>query len=293
MVEPTDDGPVTSRIPFFDRPTLGKTVLVIVGYLAYYLLVGRAIDAVFGDEIDKDDVLATGAGVFFAFVLPIAIGAVTLLGFAAAIGRLRSIFARRTPAGRPWMWIGPALALTAVVGHVAATDWNSWRPEQLLLIALLGICVGLAEELATRGLAVDLLRGAGHCERFVMVVSSLLFALMHVSNLLSGMKPGTVLLTVVYTFGFGVCMYLVMRLTGTIWSAIALHAVTDPTTMFASGGVDEAVAHHAGGWSVLASTATVLMVVFAFVAVFLVREDRRGTADPAALSGGGGAACRR
>ncbi|MCX4780330.1 CPBP family intramembrane glutamic endopeptidase [Streptomyces sp. NBC_01264] len=293
MAHPVDDGPVTSRRGFFDRPTLGKAVLVIAGYLAYYLLVGRAIGAVFGDEVDQDDVLATGASIFFALVLPIAIGAVTLLGFSAAIGRLRSVFARRTAVGRPWMWIGPALALIAVVGHAAATDWSIWRPEQILLIALLGVCVGLAEELATRGLAVELLRGAGHSERFVMVVSSLLFALMHGSNVLSGMKVGTVLVTVVYTFGFGVCMYLVMRLTGTIWSAIVLHALTDPTTIFSSGGVDEAVTPHTGGWSLLASTATILMVVFACVAVFLVRGDRPGRADSPGLSDGGGAACRR
>ncbi|MFE9563668.1 CPBP family intramembrane glutamic endopeptidase [Streptomyces sp. NPDC006487] len=293
MVQPVDDGPVTSRTGFFDRPTPGKAVLVIVGYLAYYLLVGLAIGAVFGDEVDQGDVLATAASIFFALVLPIAIGAATLLGFAAAIGRLRPVFGRRTAWGRPWMWIGPALALIAVVGHAAATDWSDWRPEQLLLIALLGVCVGLAEELATRGLAVELLRGAGRSERFVMVVSSLLFALMHLTNMLSGMKVGTVLITVVYTFGFGVCMYLVMRLTGTIWAAIALHAVTDPTTILASGGIDEAVAHHTGGWSVLSSAATILMVVFSFVAVFLVREDRRGRADAAGLSGGGAAAGRR
>ncbi|MER5487829.1 type II CAAX endopeptidase family protein [Streptomyces sp. NPDC002812] len=295
MVQPVDedDGPDTSRRGFFDRPSLAKAVLVIVGYLAYYLLVGRAIGAVFGDEVDEDDVLATGASIFFALVLPIAIGAVTLLGFTAAIGRLRSVFRRRPAVGRPWMWIGPALALLAVVGHAAATDWSGWRPEQLVLIALLGLCVGLAEELATRGLAVRLLHDAGHSERFVMVVSSLLFALMHVTNVLSGMKVSTVLVTVVYTFGFGVCMYLVMRLTGTIWSAIALHAVTDPTTIFASGGVDEAVTQHTGGWSALASTATILMVVFAFVAAFLVRGGRRGRTDSPGLSDGGGAAFRR
>lgn len=279
MVQRVDGGPVV--VPgrgFFERPTLGKAVLVIAGYLAYYLLVGLAVGAVFGDEVDKDNVLATGAGIFFGLVLPIGIGAVTLVGFTAFIGRLRSVFGRQPAAGRPWMWIGPGLVLIAVVSHAAATDWSTWRPEQILLLALLGVCVGLAEELATRGLAVQMLRGAGHSERFVMVVSSLLFALMHVINLLSGMKASTVLLTVVYTFGFGVCMYLVMRLTGTIWSAIVLHALTDPTTFLASGGVDEAVTDHTGGWSLLASAATILMIAFSLVAVFLVREDRRAPA---------------
>lgn len=246
-----------------------------VAYLAYYLLVGRIIGAVFGREVDQGDLLSTGAGIFFGLVLPIAVGAVTLVGFAATIGWLRRIFRLQDVAGRrPWMWVGPALVIAAIVSHAAGTRWSSWQPEQIALIALLGLCVGLAEELVTRGLAVQMLRGAGRSERFVMGVSSLLFALMHMTNMLSGMKVSTVLVTVVYAFGFGVCMYLTMRVTGTIWAAIALHAFTDPTTLLAGGGVDEAVTGQTGAWSLLAAAVTILMIVFSLVAVFLVRGNR-------------------
>ncbi|MFD6889371.1 CPBP family intramembrane glutamic endopeptidase [Streptomyces sp. NPDC059957] len=229
--------------------------------------------------MSKDNVLATGASIFFGLVLPIAIGAVTLLGFTASIGWLRSVFGRQTVRGRGWMWIGPALVVTAIVCHAASTDWSIWQPEQVVLIAVLGVCVGLAEELATRGLVVQTLRGAGHSERFVMVVSSLLFALMHVTNVLSGMKWSTVFLTVIYTFGFGVCVYLTMRVTGTVWAAIALHALTDPTTSLAGGGVDKTVTDQTGGWSVLASAVTIIMIAFSVVAVFLLRGSRRTTVD--------------
>ncbi|MGW4234352.1 CPBP family intramembrane glutamic endopeptidase [Streptomyces sp. NPDC004980] len=275
MTQRVDDGPVAPLRGFFERPTAGKAVLVTGGYLAYYLLVGLAVSALFGDEIGTGNVLASGAGIFFGLVLPIGIGALTLLGFTASIGRLRRVFGRQEAAGPLWMWIAPALVVIAVVSHTADIGWSDWRPEQIALLALLGVCVGLAEELATRGLAVQMLSGAGHSERFVMVVSSLLFSLMHAVNVLTGMKVSTVLLTVVYTFGFGVCMYLTMRVTGTIWAAIILHGLTDPTTFLASGGVDEAVTNRAGGWSVLGTAATVLMIVFSLVAVFLIRGARR------------------
>lgn len=264
---------------FFERPTVWKAVVVTVAYLAYYLLVGLVLGAVFGDEVDKDDLLSTGASIFFALVLPIAVGAVTLVGFTASIGWLGRVFGRQDVTGRrPWMWAGPVLVIAAIVGHAAAIDWSRWRPEQIALIALLGVCVGLAEELMTRGLVVQMLRGAGRSERFVMGVSSLLFALMHMVNLLSGMKASTVLVTLVYTFGFGVCMYLTMRVTGTIWAAVFLHACTDPTTVLASGGVDEAVTGQSGAWSLLASAATILMIVFSLVALFLVRGKRTAPA---------------
>ncbi|MFB7587385.1 CPBP family intramembrane glutamic endopeptidase [Streptomyces sp. NPDC056169] len=275
MTQQTGERRPASRVRrFFDRPTTAKAVLVVAVYLVFYLLVGQLVSVLFGDDIDTDDVLGTGASIFFGLVLPIAIGAAALVGLTAAAGWLRDVFGRQRVRGRGWMWIAPALVLLAVVGHVGATDWSTWDADRIALILLVGVCVGVAEELATRGVVVRMLRGAGHPERFVMVVSSALFALMHVVNLLSGMAAATVLATVVYTFAFGTCMYLSMRVTGTIWTAIVLHAITDPTTFLAAGGVGEGVTGGSGGWSLLTAAVTVLMVVFALVAVFLVRDDR-------------------
>ncbi|MFE5792921.1 hypothetical protein ACFQ8C_10110 [Streptomyces sp. NPDC056503] len=53
-------------------------------------------------------------------------------------------------------------------------------------------------------------------------------------------------------------------------AAIALHALTDPTSFLAAGGVDEAVTPQSGGvWSPLTLDSAILMVL-ALVAVFLV-----------------------
>lgn len=263
---------------FFERAAAWKALLVIVGYLVYYVLVAQVVGAVFGDEIDTDDVLATATSIFFALVLPIALGAVGLVGFAASLGWLRELFAPQPVRGRRWMWIAPVLVGAAIVGHLAATDWAAWTSGEVVLILLLGLCVGVAEELATRGLAVKILRDAGHRERFVMVVSSALFALMHLINLLAGMELSTVVATVGYTFGFGVCMYLTMRVTGTIWAAIVLHACTDPSTFLSTGGLDEAVSDQTGGWSLFAAAATALMILFGLVAIVLVRDDESAPA---------------
>lgn len=84
---------------------------------------------------------------------------------------LRGVFGRQAVRGRRWMWIAPALVLLAVVGHLGATDRSAWDPDRIALILLVGVCVGVAEELATRGVVVRMLQGAGHHERYVMVVS--------------------------------------------------------------------------------------------------------------------------
>ena len=259
-----------SRLGFWDRAATWKAVLLIVGYLVFYVAVSQLIGLVFGDEI-ADNLLSTATSIFLALVLPVGIGAVALLVFTARVGWLHAVFGPQPISGSRWMWIAPVLIVTAIVAHTASTDWSAWNIRQVAMIAVAGLCIGVAEELATRGLTVKILRDAGHRERFVMVVSSLLFALMHLTNLIAGMSLSTVLVTVIYTFSFGTCMYLSMRVTGTIWAAIALHAITDPTTFLATGGVDEAVTGQSGGWALLASWATVLMMVFAVVAIFLVR----------------------
>jgi len=43
----------------------------------------------------------------------------------------------------------------------------------------------------------------------------------------------------VYAFGFGVCIYLSMRVSGFLLVAIVLHGLTDPTTILATGGLDD------------------------------------------------------
>ncbi|MFE4498480.1 type II CAAX prenyl endopeptidase Rce1 family protein [Rhodococcus sp. NPDC056743] len=255
---------------FWDRPAVWKPLLLIVIYLAFYLAVGQLLARVFADEIDTDNVVATAASILFGVVLPIAIGAIALLIFTAKVGWLRSIFGPQPIRGHRWMRIGPILVVAAIVAHLTGTDWSAWTGGEIVALLALGVCVGLAEELITRGLAVKLLRDAGRSERFVAVISSLLFALMHTVNLISGMEASTVLATIVYTFGFGMCMYLTMRVTGTIWAAIVLHGITDPTTILSTGGLDTAIAG-ASGATVVATIVTILLIVFGIAAIFFIR----------------------
>ena len=78
-----------------------------------------------------------------------------------------------------------------------------------------------------------------------------------------------VLLTVVYTFGFGILMYLVMRVTGNLVWAMLVHAMTDPTTFLAAGAVDAStgVAHSpildiAGPFNIIFFVAALVALIF-------------------------------
>ena len=269
----SDQEPSAGReeLAFWDRATTWKALLLIVVYLIFYLALGRLIGRVFAEQIDEDDVISSTSSILLGVALPVALGAAALLAFTARLGWLSDIFGPQPIRGRPWMWIGPTLVVVAIGAHIAGIDWTSWSGQQLAAMVVLGACVGLTEELATRGLVVKILRDAGHGERYVAAISSLVFALMHTTNLISGMALNVVLATVVYTFGFGMCMYLAMRVTGTIWAAIVLHGLTDPTTFLDSGGLDKSVTDSASGATTVALLATVLLVFFGVIAIFLIR----------------------
>ncbi|WP_424217242.1 CPBP family intramembrane glutamic endopeptidase (plasmid) [Streptomyces sp. BI20] len=286
------DGPLPSPSPrgrrrsvavrgVFPRPAAWQAAAVVVCYLAWFLAVGRVVALLAGDRVEGD-LLASAGGILLGLALPIGVGALSLLLFARRRGVLRDLFARRRGGGRRWMWCGPILVLLAVAGHLGTVDPHAWSLSRVLALALAGLCVGVAEEFLTRGLVVRILRDAGRSERYTMLVSSLLFALLHTANLLSGVPVATVATTVVYTFGFGVCMYLTLRVTGSLWAAILLHALTDPTTMLATGGIDRAAGGAAGGaWTALTGLATAAMIVLALVAVPLLGRRRTGRTAPA------------
>ena len=256
---------------FWNRGGWWKALLAAAVYLAFYVSLSFPISAWFGQYVDADNVLATPASIFFGLALPILIGAIVLLCFIGSLGWFREIFGRQPVAGRWWMWIAVALLVIPIGLRVAATSWSEYSVGVILTMLATGLCIGLAEELITRGIAVNLLRRAGHGERTVMVLSSLIFALLHTVNAFT--QPLlNVALTVVYTFGIGVMLYLVLRVTGHIIWPILVHAATDPTTFLATGGVD-AAGKTSGSESLiaLAGVFNFIYIAAAIVAIFLVK----------------------
>jgi membrane protease YdiL (CAAX protease family) len=264
---------------FWNRGGWWKALVAAVVYLALYLGAGQLIGLIAGDAIDRDNLLATPQSVFIALGLPPLVGGVILVLFAWSVGWLRPLFARRPQQPRRWMWAAPVLVVLAIVLRAAGVDYGSYTVAVILATFAAGIFVGFAEELLTRGVVVDLLRRHGYGEWAVMLLSTLVFALLHSANLLSGFSVDTVLLTVGFAFGFGICMYLTLRVTGTILVPMLLHALYDPTVILATGGVDAHGASEAHNPLVaLGGLSTFAFLLLAVIALFLVRGRLAGPA---------------
>jgi len=257
---------------FWDQGRWWKAVLAIVLYLVLYTIATRGVVAVAGDRIDGNNLLATPASIFLGIGAPLVVGAIILVAFVVSLGWLRPLFARQPVDGPRWMWAFVLLAIVPIVLRLMGIDYGSYPGGVVATTLLVGLFIGFTEELLYRGIVVKILRDAGHRERIVALLSALLFALSHTVNLIGGQPVLTVALTVAFTFGFGLTMYLVMRATGHLVWAMLLHALTDPTTILAAGGVDVAGASAAHNPELsLAAPFNIVFIVAGVIALFFIR----------------------
>jgi membrane protease YdiL (CAAX protease family) len=264
---------------FWDRGGWWKAVAFAVVYLAAYQFVPLLASPWLSDMIDQDDLFATPESVFAAVAFPLLVGSILLVVFALTVQWLpRPLFGRQPVKGSWWMWFAPVLVLIPILLRVFGTDYGRYSASVIAVTFLAGVLVGFSEELLTRGVVVVLLRRAGYREWVVAALSTLVFGLLHSSNLLTGQDLFTVGYTIVFTLCFGVLMYLTMRVTGSIIWAMVLHALTDPTTLLAAGGIDEQNVD-SSALTTLAGPATILLMIGAVVLLRFIRGDAKGRAS--------------
>lgn len=261
---------------FWNHGRWWKALVLAVGYLAIYepasLLMAPFLPFI-GDEDSTIYVLVL-------IVVPVLIGGLVLVGFGATVRWLRSTFARQPIRGRGWMWTAIVVVLLFNVLRFASIDYSAAGFGWVAAWLLAGLVIGFSEELLTRGYVVRIVRSSGGSEVAVALVSAALFALLHGSNLFTGQALGPTLLQMVYTFFFGFCMYLALRVTRTIVVPILLHASTDPS-IFMQG--THPVTGGLTSLAQLGNIAVVLVGVVLFV-VFLISERRTRHHDQTVLS---------
>ncbi len=104
------------------------------------------------------------------------------------------------------------------------------------------------------------------------LVCSGIFAALHLGNVFtSDQGLAVTLLQVVYTFWFGLCMYLALRVTGNLIWPILLHATTDPTLIL--HGQDPA--SNLFGLVPALSTYLIILTGIILLIVLIVSERRR------------------
>ena len=271
MTEITTAASQTGLRGFLNKGGVWRFIAFMIFYLIIYVGVGQITGRVLRD-IAEQPLLSSVTTVFVQLTLGLIVGAAILIATITYMGWTKELFARQPIYRSWWMWLGPAIVATPIVLRLLGIDCGFNALPVVVLVMATGLLIGFVEELMYRGIGVKMLRDGGHGEFAVAALTSLLFALSHSVNLLSGQSIKSVGPTVIYTISFGVLMYLTMRSVGFLVAAIILHGLTDPTTILATGGIDEITA--AGSDNILLTVAggfTFVLILAGLVLLAFVR----------------------
>lgn len=256
---------------FMNKGGFWRFLLFLVLYLVVYQLAGLVISKVMPDAAEADLLSSVGA-IFEKVTFGLLVGGAVLFAVASYLGWTKELFGRQPIYRSRWMWLGPIVALTPIILRVVGIDWGGPALSVVAFMMLTGLMIGIVEELMFRGFAVKMVRAGGHGELTVAALSTLAFALSHSVNALTGQPLNSVAVTVFYTFGFGVLMYLTLRVTGFLVWAMLVHGLTDPTTMLASGALDKvATGTSMGGLVAVAGYLTIPLSLVGIILLFFVR----------------------
>lgn len=156
----------------------------------------------------------------------IPIGASIVFGAAVVtwLGWWGEVLRYRAPVRRWVRWVPVSMIAVALIalnyGHLADQS-----PSLVACLILLGLFVGVGEELMFRGIGVHVFRRAGFTEGKVALYSSIVFGLVHVSNAFGQGAQALIQAVIVSTSGY--FFYLCLRVGGVILLPMLVHGLWD------------------------------------------------------------------
>ncbi|MEZ4869503.1 MAG: CPBP family intramembrane glutamic endopeptidase [Caldilineaceae bacterium] len=197
-----------NRFPFFQQHPVGTAVLIFLLYLLISTLCGFGAQRFFPDYQPE----------FIALIALAILLAVTLTGLG---------WWRATGFNGPAAWQRLPLAWIPIVIVLGLPFLRGLKPSDgnTLLYLLIGYALtGFREEGLMRGIVMRVLQPTGAVRS--VVISALLFGLMHIGNLLYR-NPAIVVAQMVGAFVHGIGLGAIRLRTNTIWLVVALHGLHD------------------------------------------------------------------
>ncbi len=209
------------------------------------------------------------------------VGAATFLAILVSLGyKVMNPF--RKPFGKAILFCVPAILvvvnnmpiLSMLSGDAYLVQGDAWH---ILWFSLECLAIGLFEEAAFRGVALLLIAEKRRTTKKGLLISILLssavFGVIHLINILAGSSPGAVIMQIGYSFLIGAMCSVVLFKTANIWLCVLLHAVYDFCGMLMPtlGG---------GTWwdtPTVVFTAVLAVATTAFYVVAFVRMDPKET----------------
>ncbi|GGZ52263.1 CPBP family intramembrane metalloprotease [Streptomyces subrutilus] len=241
-------------------------LVVVVVYAGIIQGLGRLIGV---DTAGSESQFPTTEALVRNALIPI--GASIVFGAAVVtwLGWWGEVLRSRAPVRRWVRWVPISMLAVALFG----LNYGHLADQSVSLVAsllLLGLFVGVGEELMFRGIGVQVFRRAGFTEGKVALCSSVVFGLVHLSNALGSGVQAVYQALVVSTSGY--FFYLCLRAGATLLLPMLVHGLWD-TSLFSNLVGDEPQG----------SVGMVLIVLLQAVLIVVLLVKRR-TVEPAAAA---------
>jgi membrane protease YdiL (CAAX protease family) len=141
---------------------------------------------------------------------------------------------------RPGSW-GLLWPLWAAAGVSAVQGISGLSPIAVLSWLAVAFAVAFGEEGIFRGVMITILDPAR--PRRVVIITAILFGVIHLAGLLTPIDPRMILAQAVGAFGLGMVLGATRLLTGSIWPGLIAHGTLDFFGLIAGGGISGALAY--------------------------------------------------
>jgi membrane protease YdiL (CAAX protease family) len=247
---------VTSReaTSYRVKPRVWIGVAVWAAYVVLVYVVQLAVG------IPYDQLGANGSNLFWGAGFSLILGTIFLAITTSLLGWWRPALFDRHRSRHRWPIIAPILMAIALLWNLAFADWGSYDGA-FFAASIALILVGFTEEMATRGLLLVGLR-ARLGEGWVWFLTSAMFAVMHLTNILLGAPVAGTVQQLGLAFIGGTVFYILRRTTGTLIWAMVLHGLWDFSTFAAGHGTPNALAPLGGLINIAAGIVALIVVAF-------------------------------
>ncbi|MEK5253801.1 type II CAAX endopeptidase family protein [Paenibacillus sp. FSL F4-0125] len=203
-------------------PKIWIGLLIAVGYLCIVIPIQKL------SGVSYEDFGASADNLLRSAIASMAAGAVALIIVASLLGWWRSALFDNTQQrlNYKWLLISPLIMLIGIFVNFSSTNFSQFDGKFIFILIVFGLLVGFCEELTIRGLLLTSLRSR-LSEGWVCIFSSIIFGLIHGSNILLGQAIPVTLMQVCMAALSGVTFYLVRRFTGSLIWAMLLHGLWD------------------------------------------------------------------
>lgn len=209
--------------------TAGHAPLVAIGIFVLYTAVVATLWKI--NKVDYAAIAHSRESVIRGIVVPIGVGGVFLAVATTVLGWWDPVLFQNSRTGPAWVLVVPVLfGLVGLLGTLNI-DWRSPRASLLPWLALGVLLVGFSEELITRGILIVGGRQGGWSELVVVIVSCVLFGLLHSINVFFGQSLQLTITQIVMTTIVGAALYVTRMSTGTLIFCMLLHALWDFATL--------------------------------------------------------------